>query len=294
VNDTRLDEEWQVIASVLPEGWRERAWACGAMRRSRKVGDPEVLMRLILLHVAGGLSLRQATVRAQEQGLATLSDVALLKRLRGAGDWLRELSLGLTKHSCSALHWPVLPAGYRLRAIDATDVQEPGATGTDWRVHYSLELPSLCCDHFELTDRHGGESIERFAIRAGDLVLADRGYCRSRSLAHIQSAQGDYVVRLHSTALRLLNSSGRRFGLLAAVRSLRGLRPGQWELSFPHEAKSYWARLCAVRRSALSTQAERAHVLESARKSRQQASPRFKTLPANRCSIFTGCAGKWS
>ncbi len=45
---------------------------------------------------------------------------------------------------------------YRLRIIDASNIQEPGSTGTDWRLHYSIRLPELTCDHYELTDDQGG------------------------------------------------------------------------------------------------------------------------------------------
>ena len=36
-----------------------------------------------------------------------------------------------------------MPKGRVLRIVDATDIQEPGSTGTDWRLHYSLRLPQI-------------------------------------------------------------------------------------------------------------------------------------------------------
>src|SRR3970040_2240924 len=88
-----MDEEWGVLASLLPEGWREMARETGAMRRARGgVRSPETLLQLLLLHVGTGLSLKQAVARAQVQGLASVTDVALLKRLRSSEGWLRELA----------------------------------------------------------------------------------------------------------------------------------------------------------------------------------------------------------
>jgi len=50
-----------------------------------------------------------------------------------------------------------LPGPTRLRVVDATDIQEPGEDGQRvGGLHYSLQLPELSCDHFELTDIHGG------------------------------------------------------------------------------------------------------------------------------------------
>src|SRR5208337_3038717 len=54
--------------------------------------------------------------------------------------------------------------GRRVRILDATDIQEPGSTGSDWRIHYSLRLPEMCCDFFELTDYHGAESLRRLPV----------------------------------------------------------------------------------------------------------------------------------
>ena len=44
---------------------------------------------MLLIHLGGGHSLRETVLRARQAGLAELSDVALLKRVRKSGEWLR-------------------------------------------------------------------------------------------------------------------------------------------------------------------------------------------------------------
>ncbi len=61
----------------------------------RGITDPATLLRTFLLHVARGYSLLETTVRAQEAGLAAISDVGLLKRLRRSELWLRRLCMEL-------------------------------------------------------------------------------------------------------------------------------------------------------------------------------------------------------
>ena len=162
---TLMDEEWQLLASFLPVGWRELARETGAMRRARgEITSAEVLLQVLLLHVATGLSLKQAVARAEVQGLAALSDVALLKRLRRSEGWLRELARRLFDAGRGARVAARAPAGHRLRAVDATTVEEPGATGTDWRVHYCLSLPEMRCDFYEVTDDKGGETYLRVPV----------------------------------------------------------------------------------------------------------------------------------
>ena len=103
-----VDEDWNLLAGLLPPQWRELARTEGAIRRARGISDPEVLLQLILMHAATGLSLVQTVARAQAQGLASLSDVGLLKRLRTSEKWLRELAKRMfeAKPLCS-------PAGKR-------------------------------------------------------------------------------------------------------------------------------------------------------------------------------------
>ena len=86
-----MDEDWEVVVSFLPDGWRELARASGALKGLRKDKSVDALLRVLLLYLACGHSLRETVVRARKAQLADLSDVALLKRLRKSGDWLHAL-----------------------------------------------------------------------------------------------------------------------------------------------------------------------------------------------------------
>lgn len=160
-----LDEQWGCVLAMLPADLEALARKHGAMRRKRgSIKDAETLLRLILLHVGGGLSLEQTALRAAEQGLAEVTAVALFKRLRTSEKWLSALTAELLR----TMPGPALLSlggRYRLRALDATFIQEPGSTGTDWRLHYSLRLPELVCDFFEITDSHGAEHLTRLPVQ---------------------------------------------------------------------------------------------------------------------------------
>src|SRR5215217_6940982 len=90
-----LAEEWSVITRFLPEGWQDLARSTGALQRARQVRSADVLLRLAFLYAASGLSLQQAAARATTAGLARISSVALMKRMRSAGPWLRALAEAL-------------------------------------------------------------------------------------------------------------------------------------------------------------------------------------------------------
>src|ERR1700687_1033287 len=86
--ENAAEEDWKVLTSLFPAGWDRQAKETGAMERQRGIKAPDTLLRLFLLHVARGYSLRETSVRAEEAALATISDVGLLKRLRRWGERL--------------------------------------------------------------------------------------------------------------------------------------------------------------------------------------------------------------
>jgi hypothetical protein len=147
------EENWGVMASLFPTGWQEMALQSSAFERLREFSSPGVLLRTLLLHVARGYSLRETAVRAKLAQWADVSDLALLKRLRKSEDWLRSLCVELLREN--SLNWGEETASPRIRIVDGTIVKEPGRTGSQWRILYSLRLPSLSCEYFGLTSTLG-------------------------------------------------------------------------------------------------------------------------------------------
>lgn len=268
-----LIREWGIITHLLPPQWEQTARTTGALQRSRNIRDASTLLLLILLHAAAGLSLRQAAARAQRTGLASISDVGLLKRMRSSGQWLHTLAVGMFASSPFRRRLGDVAATRRLRVVDATTVTEPGSTGTDWRIHYVLLLPSLECDFFEVTGPSGGETYRRFPVSAGDVILGDRGYCHREGVAHVVDAGGDVVVRLNSTNFPLLAQNGGRLDLLPLLRTLPAHEPREWPVVFEASGKRYSARLCAVRKSSTAAEKSKAQIRRAAAKKQRQARP---------------------
>ena len=103
------------------------AWQLGAVRRLRGFQSLDLLMRVLLLHVARGYSLRETVVRARLANWTDISDVALLKRLRHSEEWLRFLCVELFRENIAYR----FDAGINstVRIVDGTIVREPGKTG---------------------------------------------------------------------------------------------------------------------------------------------------------------------
>ncbi len=86
MRDNESDDNWLVLKRFLPAGWAEQARRSGALRRQRKVASAEQLLRVLPIHLVDGCLLRETVARARAGGLAEITDVALLKRLRAASE----------------------------------------------------------------------------------------------------------------------------------------------------------------------------------------------------------------
>lgn len=246
-----LHEDWRIVLDLFPSDWVELARKTGAVRRLRGFKSLESLLRTLLLHVGCGWSLRETAVQAKLAGIADVSDVTLMTRLQQSEHWLRQMCQRLWSDNGMDLEPAV--KGLPTRLVDATIVQEPGPTGGHWRIHYSVRLPSLECDYFEVTPVRGkntGEKLGRFSFHAGELVLADAGYCHPPGVAAVIRDGADLCVRLNPASLPLQDESGRAFPLLARIRKLqRAGEIGEWKVAVRAEDQQVRGRLCAVRKS---------------------------------------------
>ena len=283
-----MNEDWNLLLSLFPMGWQEQAILSGASERLRGFDSVADLLRVLLLHVGKGYSLRETAVRARQAGLAQISDVALLKRLRNAEGWWRSLCVALLGES--GFHMACDSRGWNVRVVDGTLIREPGQGGAQWRIHYSLQLPDLECDQFLLTPVKGrgtGESLQRFEAAPRDLLLADRGYCRPLGVWKLSQQGAAVVVRLHTTSMPLCQSKGKPFALLPHVRQLQ--QPGQvreWKVWMRAEEQLVPGRLCAIRKTREAADRDRRKILRK----EQQGGPKPKpeTLEyANYTLVFT-------
>jgi len=245
------EEDWDLLLSFFPSDWMTLARQSGALKGLRQDKSAENLLRVLLLHLGCGYSMRETVVRAKEANLADLSDVALLKRLRKSKDWLYQLCCGLFAErgfQSAASSQPML------RLVDSTVVQEPGKTGALWRIHYSFNWPTLVCDYFEVTGCEGtgtGETLRHYPIQAGEYVLADRGYCKASGI-HFAVSKGAYLtVRLSPQSIRLQEQDGSPFELLARLQSINKTGElGAWKVWIPLQGHyPLAARLCVLRKS---------------------------------------------
>lgn len=252
-NTLTVDSDFAYLLTLLPDGWQEQARELGALRRRREIPDAETLLRILLIHLAEGASLRQTAVLAAESGIASVSDVAIKDRLKQSGEWFRWMNRALMQSWTTEPVEHVFGTQHRVRLVDATSITEPGPTGSSWHVNYAVELPSLLCDEFVITRSKGaeqGESFLRFAITPGDLLIGDRAYGMYPGIAHVVAHGAAVLVRFGWNLLPMFEVTGQPFDLFAHLRSLRGTQVGDWDVELGHNAAlKIRGRVCALRKT---------------------------------------------
>jgi len=275
----RVEEDYEYLISFLPEGWREKAKELGALRRCRKVPDADVLLRVLLLHLGEGCSLRETSALARAGGLAEISDVAIMNRLRQSSEWFRWMNEQMMQRWVSRQPTAVFGSRWNIRIADGTRVVEPGPTGASWLLHYSVRIPSLCCDEIIASpNKELGESFKRFSVHSGDLFVADRAYGVRPGIFHVAQGGGDVLVRFAMDNLPLQTPSGSPFPLLKRLRALGRREIGDWMVQLQYKGRTLQGRVCAIRKSRQAAERARMDVIRQARKNGSK--PKAQTLEA--------------
>jgi len=229
------DKEWPYILTLLPPNLEESARQSEALVRCRNVPNAAALIRMALAYAVSDLSLKDVAAWASTMGLAQISGPGLFYRLREAEGWLEQiLAQSLSGEIKSG------PRGLRLRAVDATVINGPGADGTEWRAHVRIDPKTGTFCSVELTDEHGGEGYGRHPIEPNEVVMGDRAYSTARGIYAVQQAGGKALARLNPHTLRVCDADRKIIKLLSRSRKVPKI--GALELNIlipvPPKAKS--------------------------------------------------------
>jgi len=241
-----------------------------ALRRRRGVRSAADLLHLALLYGPGGLSLRGVAGFAEEAGIASLCDVSLLARLRGASGFLADV---LNKLLADGRGEAPADGRLALALVDGSTVSAPGAKGSDWRLHARYEPAKGRFTDLSATPAATAEALACTAVRPGDVLVQDRGYACVRNFCHARAGGADFLTRIGWRSVALCDASGGAFDLLGALSdhgpevTERAVRIGSGRAALP-------ARLVIARKPAQALEQERRRLARKASKKGQRTDPR--------------------
>ncbi len=219
MNDSSsLKDDWDMLVETLggSDLVERLARETGAFTRSRNVKDAESLLRLCLTYGPGDKSLRVGAAWAEATGVASLSDVALLKRLRKCPNWLEAL-IGTALQGLKAEDVPDRP----VRVVDGSVVPKRGSEDGVWRIHSVYDLQEKRFSFFQLSDEKTGEQFDIAPVVPGEIRLGDRAYMQADRIEKNLDGGGDIIVRSPWSAGRWLDKNGEKLDLIKLLHSAR-------------------------------------------------------------------------
>lgn len=205
------DRLFEALLHDLPPETEEMARDFKAFTRSRKIKSPLQLLRAVLLYAGLDKTLRDVagTLTMLEE---PITDSSVAERLAACAPWVKALLCQMLKSDVADL-----PPQWRFVVVDGSEVHGPGAMGSEYRLHVSIDLVTLEVTFLKITDQHTGESLDHFPLGPGDVGIADRGYGHPRAIVDTLQRGAELILRLNAQNVPLYQDDGSRLNWSEAL-----------------------------------------------------------------------------
>jgi hypothetical protein len=253
MGENRVLRDWKLIEGLLPEGWEQLAYEHELLETkfgNAKITKAADLLQLLLVHTVADIPLRQTVAIVAEAGGPDISHVVLSKRLIRAEGYLQALVARMLKPALEGSRetW----ADYDVCVVDASMGCRPGSLCGDVRMHTMLRVAEMSYVQVEVTSLKEGESLLRYDLQPGMLVIGDRGYCQAAGIVRSVQKGADVLIRLNRGSIVLEEPDGCSFEVLPWLRQLEGRRADEQRVVIrwtdaSKQTHVVEARVCAVR-----------------------------------------------
>jgi len=241
------------LLRLLPEGWEGKAKELGALQRAREIKGPEELLRLNLLYLTEGKSMAGTSAISNLSGTATMSKIAVFKRIQNSGEWLKWICTHLYRKAGLLIEKPGWLKNRNVLLVDGSEDSRGGTERLYFMLHYCMDLFTLSSREFVITGEDTGEKLTNFTkLGSEDIVIGDRAYATLAGLLHLKNHGADYVLRLRGGAFNLYDEKGNKIDLMKEFSTLMswqyGEIPGWCVINGVKEP----VRICALRKDVMN------------------------------------------
>ncbi len=85
-----------------------------------------------------------------------------------------------------------------------------------------IDLFSLNCQQYKITEEKTGETLKNFEIKENDLIIADRAYATITGMEYCLGNGGNFILRMRNKAFNLYNAEGEQVLLTDWLETLDG------------------------------------------------------------------------
>ena len=287
-----MREDWKLLMSFLPGNWRDLAVSTGALKGPRKHQSPESLLRVLLMHLGCGHSLRETALPSRKAQLAELSSMALRMRLKKSRDWLQALCIELFRERGVV----VAGGGGGPGAGDRRDDGQGAGTFGIAVADPLQRAAALARVRFLQAERdrgawHGGV-VPAVSDPAGRLPAGGPGVFHGERHRLRGTGERTSTSAGENRALSFQRPDGRPFDVIGTVKqpqSAGAVRAWEAVVAAP-QGLLVPGRVCAIRKTAEAIRIAQQRLRKQARKKGQPVQPQtlefawyvivFTTLPA--------------
>lgn len=260
------------LVKLLPAGYEQACFDKKAITRKRTIKNPLALLRLILFYLSGNKSLIDVSQFALISGIGKISGVGFMKRFLKCKDWIIWLTQHILPNPVMQYKKPGWLKPYQVLAVDASDIVEKGAVKKLWHLHYAVDIFSLTCSQFKITEQSTGESLTNFTLAKGCLAIADRAYGTIKSIEHCLTAGGDFIIRIKNKAFNIYDASGRKLVFADWLRTVGETAEEVSVFIKNSEKKLVPLRICACKKTKAEIAAEKARIKKMESKKQRKLS----------------------
>lgn len=237
------------LTKLLPEGYEQACFDTKAIERKKIFKKPIDLIKTLIYYFCDNHSLLDVCQFVFMSNIGKISDVAFLKKLVKCNEWLKWLIENITPNQIINYDKPAELEPYQVIAIDASDITQKGAVKKIWRLHYAVDLFSLTCNQFKITEQTTGESLKNFEINKKHLIIADRGYGSITGIEHCLNKGGNFILRIKNKAFNLYNDKEEKIILSDWLKTI-GSKAAELNVYIKgNDKKLIPLRICAIRKT---------------------------------------------